>query len=45
MEYKKEDDGFSIHVSNNEVKMAGKTLGILGAGLVVIRLVRFLVWK
>jgi len=27
------------------MKTTAKTLGIIGAGLVVVRLVRFLVWK
>lgn len=45
MEHKKDAHGHSIHISNDEMKSTARTLGYIGAGLVVIRLLRFLVWK
>lgn len=45
MEHKKEDDGYSVHISNEEIALAKKILGYVGVGLVAIRIVRFIVWK
>jgi len=45
LERKKEADGYTLHVTTDEMKTTAKALGIIGAGLVVIRIVRFLVWK
>jgi len=45
VEKRKEENGYAIYISNNEMKTAYKALGLLGASLVVIRLVRFLVRK
>ena len=45
MEKRREENGYSIHVSDKEIATAGKVLGYVGAGLVVFRIIRFLVWK
>jgi len=45
LEHKKEDNGYSIHISNEELEIAKKVLGYVGVGLVAIRIIRFIVWK
>jgi len=45
LEHTKDARGHSLHISHDEMKRVSKTLGYLGAGLVVLRLIRFLVWK
>ncbi|MBW2108643.1 MAG: hypothetical protein JRI36_08275 [Deltaproteobacteria bacterium] len=45
MKHTKDPEGHHLHLSNSEVKTAARVAGYMGAGLVVIRLLRFLVAK
>jgi len=45
LEHTKDARGHNIHISHDEMKSTARTLGYIGAGLVLIRLFRFLVWK
>ena len=45
MERRKEENGYSIHITNKELEIAKQVLVYAGIGLVAILIVRFLVWK
>lgn len=43
MKHSKETDGHNLYFTNAEVRNLGKALGYVGAGLVLIRLLRYMV--